>query len=70
MTTLLTTVGLEILRTKTHQHQIKFKFMRKGIVGDWKNFLSAEQSAEMDTICVNRLRDTGLEFQYELNRKN
>jgi hypothetical protein len=41
------------------------KFMRKGIVGDWKNFLTAEQSAEMDAICADRLKDTGLEFEYE-----
>ena len=41
------------------------KFMRKGIVGDWKNFLSAEQSAEMDAICSDRLKGTGLEFEYE-----
>ncbi len=41
-------------------------FMRKGIVGDWKNFLSPEQSAEMDAICADRLKDTGLEFDYEL----
>ena len=37
------------------------KFMRKGIVGDWKNFLFAEQSAEMDAICAVRLKDTGLD---------
>ena len=40
-------------------------FMRKGIVGDWKNFLSLEQSAEMDVICATRLKDTDLEFTYE-----
>ena len=44
----------------------KSVFMRKGIVGDWKNFLSLEQSAEMDAICADRLKDTGLEFDYEL----
>ena len=40
-------------------------FMRKGEVGDWKNHLSPEQSAEMDAICAQRLEGTGLEFQYE-----
>ncbi len=45
--------------------ELNVKFMRKGIVGDWKNFLSPEQSAEMDAICADRLKDTGLEFDYE-----
>jgi hypothetical protein len=39
------------------------EFMRKGIVGDWKNFLTAEQSAEIDSICAKRLN--GLDFRYE-----
>ena len=41
------------------------KFCRKGIIGDWKNFLSPEQSAEMDDICATRLEPLGLEFDYE-----
>ena len=40
-------------------------FMRKGEVGDWKNYLSPEQSAEMDAICAQKLVGTGLEFKYE-----
>lgn len=40
-------------------------FLRKGVVGDWKNFLSPEQSAEMDAICAERLEGTGLVFDYE-----
>jgi hypothetical protein len=39
------------------------EFMRKGIVGDWKNFFTAEQSAEMDSICAEKLN--GFEFRYE-----
>jgi hypothetical protein len=39
------------------------EFMRKGIVGDWKNFLTAEQSAEIDSICAERL--IGIDFRYE-----
>ena len=37
-------------------------FLRKGVVGDWKNFLSAEQSAELDRKCAEKLKDTGIEF--------
>jgi hypothetical protein len=40
-------------------------FLRKGIVGDWKNFFTTEQSAEMDEICARRLKDTGLELTFE-----
>jgi len=40
-------------------------FLRRGVIGDWKNFLSVEQSAEMNAICAERLKDTGLQFQYE-----
>ena len=37
-------------------------YLRRGIVGDWKNHLSQEQSAEMDAICAQRLGGTGLKF--------
>lgn len=40
-------------------------FLRKGVVGDWKNFFTTEQSAEMDAICARRLKDTGLKLQFE-----
>ena len=40
-------------------------FMRKGIVGDWKNFLTAEQSSEIDALCTSRLSPVGLEFDFE-----
>ena len=45
-------------------HQVQ-KFMRKGTVGDWKNYLTEEQSAEMDSICAEKLKGTDYEFQYE-----
>ena len=43
----------------------KPSFMRKGIVGDWTNFLSPQQSAQIDAICAEKLKVVGLEFQYE-----
>ena len=50
---------------KIHHKENAAPFMRKGSVGDWKNFLSAEQSAEIDAICADRLKDTGLNFRFE-----
>ena len=50
--------------SKAQQKENATPFLRKGIVGDWKNFLSAEQSAEVDRICAERLKDIGLEFEY------
>ena len=40
-------------------------FVRKGIVGDWKNFLTPEQSAQMDAIYTERLKGTGFELNFE-----
>ena len=51
--------------TRVFRKDGKPTFMRKGIVGDWKNHLSDEQSAEMDAICDRRLKGMGIEFQYE-----
>ena len=38
---------------------------RKGVVGDWKNYFSEEQSARMDAECCKRLAGTGLDFLFE-----
>ena len=40
-------------------------FLRKGVVGDWKNFFTPEDSREMDIRCAEKLEGTGLEFEYE-----
>ena len=53
--------------TRVHRQEEVLSFLRKGVVGDWKNFLSPEQSAQIDSICAERLKDMGLEFEYELN---
>ena len=39
-------------------------FMRKGEVGDWRNHLTPEQSAEIDQLCEEKLKDTGLVFDF------
>ena len=43
-----------------HKKRGATDFLRRGIVGDWKNHLSPEKSAEMDAIC----KGTRLEFDY------
>jgi hypothetical protein len=50
---------------KTYDKDGEPTFLRKGIVGDWKNFFTMEQSAEMDEICARRLKGISLEFTFE-----
>ncbi len=40
-------------------------FIRKGIVGDWKNYFSPEQSACIDALYLERFKSIGLEFDFE-----
>jgi hypothetical protein len=40
-------------------------FLRKGIVGDWKNHFTAEQSREFDEKIGKTLEENGLIFDYE-----
>ena len=39
-------------------------FMRKGQVGDWKNYFTPEQSARLDAIIDEKLKGTGLDLDY------
>ena len=40
------------------------EFMRKGQVGDWRNYFTDEQSARVDEEVKKKLDGTGLEFVY------
>ena len=40
------------------------EFMRKGVIGDWRNVLSTEQSARIDAIVADKLGGSGLVFDY------
>ncbi|XP_078607576.1 sulfotransferase 1C4-like [Branchiostoma floridae x Branchiostoma japonicum] len=40
-------------------------FTRKGVIGDWKNYFSDDQSRAYDEQYRERLSNTGLEFQFE-----
>ena len=39
-------------------------FVRKGIVGDWKNHFTAEQSAMFDAVYQQKMNGTGLSFDF------
>ena len=39
------------------------KFLRKGLVGDWKNYFTPEQSERFDKELLAKLDGTGLEFE-------
>ena len=43
-------------------------FMRKGVVGDWVNYFSEEQSAEFDAKYAQRMNGSGLEFEFTLSQ--
>ena len=49
--------------TAHHRDPSEPPFMRKGVVGDWKNLLTAEQSKRMDTL-YQKLQAAGLEFDF------
>ena len=39
-------------------------FLRKGVIGDWRNHFSEEQSARLDTVYEKRMAGTGLSFDF------
>ena len=40
-------------------------FIRKGVIGDWKNHFSDEQSARFDAEYTKRMSGSGLVFEFE-----
>lgn len=45
--------------------QNNVQFIRKGQIGDWKNYMSDELSARFDEWTQKHTEGTGLEFEYE-----
>ena len=39
-------------------------FMRKGVVGDWRNYFTDEQSVKLDALICEKLEGTDLVFDY------
>ena len=47
-----------------HTDQEATPFMRKGAVGDWRNYFTDEQSAKLDTLIGEKLNGTDLVFDF------
>ena len=47
------------------QERVPFEFIRKGEVGDWKNYFSEEQSKRIDNVYTTRCKPVGLELEFE-----
>jgi hypothetical protein len=41
------------------------KFMRKGVIGDWKNYFTLAQNQLFDETYEEKMTDTGLTFEFE-----
>ncbi|ELV12349.1 Amine sulfotransferase [Tupaia chinensis] len=47
----------------------KTEFIRRGVVGDWKNYMTVEQSERFDKIYQNKMKDFPLEFIWNINEE-
>ena len=41
-------------------------FLRKGVVGDWKNYFTPELNERFDKEVLSKLKGTGLEFDFQM----
>ena len=48
-----------------HDKEGATAFQRKGTVGDWRNYFTVEQSAQLDAVIAERFSGTGIEFEYD-----
>ncbi|XP_078614181.1 sulfotransferase 1C2-like [Branchiostoma floridae x Branchiostoma japonicum] len=63
---ILNSCSLESMRkTLAESDAWRKNVVRNGMVGDWKNHFSAEESARFDQKYRERMAGTGLEFDFE-----
>ena len=60
-----TMVNREVLPIGDLFDMSQSKFMRKGIIGDWRNHFSAEESDHFDSLYRDRLAKIGLPMAYD-----
>ena len=55
-----------VYKDQTQVDEGETEFLRKGQVGDWKNYFSPEQDARIDEWVNEHLGELGIPFVYEL----
>ena len=50
---------------KLSEDQKSVALLRKGVVGDWKNYFTPEQNGGFEKKVLEKLHGSGLEFDYE-----
>lgn len=58
-------VNREVLPISDLFDMTQSKFMRKGIIGDWKNYFTREQNEEFDKLYNNYMNRSGLNLVFE-----
>ena len=65
LSTIVSKTTFENMQASTEKNYSFASQMRKGIVGDWVNHFSEEQSAELDAKYAQHLNGSGLEFDFQ-----
>ena len=47
-----------------HRRSTGTDFMRKGVIGDWKNHFTPKQAARLDAVYDERMKGTGITFEF------
>ena len=50
----------------TWMTEFKGDFIRKGQVGDWKNYFTEEQNKRFDSLYAKKIAGSGLEFEFDI----
>jgi hypothetical protein len=61
----LETIMFDSQNTEPNGSQSSIKFIRKGEIGDWKNYMTPAMSDKFDQWIKLRFGGTGLEFEFE-----
>ena len=49
-----------------HVNESQTSILRKGVVGDWKNYFTQELNERFEKEVLSKIEGTGLEFDFEL----